>query len=195
MGNAMENNEYELALEKARLELSELLAAKNEIELRILRLTGTVESLRALCSNEPKSFQAEVRGLGLTDAIRRILESSNFAMSPTQVRAVLMASHFDLSEQSNPMASIHSVLKRLVEAGEVVPDPSDGRGTTYLWLTPLRRALLQEVEDRKRYIQQAFAGKRFKLDPTPAEKADNQISATEVLANLRCQTKSNKESK
>jgi hypothetical protein len=158
------NDEYKAALDKAEKELEDLVTGKELIEKRILNLTATVESLRVLCGVQPISFQQELRGIGLTDAVRRILESSNTSLSPTQIRSILLAARFDLSDQSNVMASIHSVLKRLTEAGEIIRDQI-GEETVYLWLTPLRRALLKEAEDRRRFRREAFV--ETKVGPAP----------------------------
>jgi hypothetical protein len=76
------------------------------------------------------------------------------------------------------MASIHSVLKRLTEAGEIIRDEIGGE-TVYLWLTPLRRALLKEAEDCRKYRREAFVGIRS-VAPAPPDlpfletKSDSQ---------------------
>jgi hypothetical protein len=157
-------DEYKAALERAEEELENSVRQKEIIERRILNLAMTIKSLRALCGVKPPSFQEELPGLGLTDAIRRVLEFSDNPLTPTQVRSILTAARFDLSDQSNVMASIHSVLKRLTDAGEILRDQIEEE-TVYLWLTPLRRALLKEAEDRGKYLRDAFPGVKIPVPP------------------------------
>ena len=56
--------------------------------------------------------------MGLTDAVRLALRSG-VPMSPMEVRERLLAIGVDLSIYSSDLAVIHTVLKRLNEAGEI----------------------------------------------------------------------------
>lgn len=51
--------------------------------------------------------------LGLTDKIRRLLLFNPKFVSPTQVRDWLVANGHDFGQQENPLASIHTILKRI----------------------------------------------------------------------------------
>jgi hypothetical protein len=64
---------------------------------------------------------------GFTDSIRQLIRLNSSGFTPTELRDALTAEGFDLSSQSNVMASIHSVLKRLVKNREVVTE-QDWRG-------------------------------------------------------------------
>lgn len=56
---------------------------------------------------------------GLTDGCRMVLMASGRPMKPPEVRDALTACGFDLSKYANELAAIHTVLKRLNEAGEL----------------------------------------------------------------------------
>jgi hypothetical protein len=59
-------------------------------------------------------------------------------MTPTEVRDRLLAIGVDLTIYTNELAVIHTVLKRLNEAGEVRILPAAGGKHAYLWATPPR---------------------------------------------------------
>jgi hypothetical protein len=63
---------------------------------------------------EPVKFEGT-----LADACRTVLQTTMKPMSPMDVRDGIVALGYDLSDKSNPMASIHSVLKRLDESRNV----------------------------------------------------------------------------
>jgi hypothetical protein len=66
-----------------------------------------------------------------------------------QVRATLQGMGYDLSSQSNPMASIHSVIRRLLEKGEIEPNGDPDMGG-YRWKpTPGEAAMREAMRRRK----------------------------------------------
>jgi hypothetical protein len=56
----------------------------------------------------------------LTDACRVVLKNAGKAMTPTEVRDRLEAIGMDLTKYSNSLAAVHTVLKRLNQAQEVL---------------------------------------------------------------------------
>jgi hypothetical protein len=54
-------------------------------------------------------------------------------MTPVEVRDALVNSGFDLSAYSNPLAAIHTILKRLTKTEDVRPAIIDGDQTVYQW--------------------------------------------------------------
>jgi hypothetical protein len=79
--------------------------------------------------------------LSITDAVRRALRTG-LPMTPIEVRERLLAIGVDLSSYSNDLAVIHTVLKRLNEAGEVRVIPRPNGKTDYLWERPVRAAAI-----------------------------------------------------
>jgi hypothetical protein len=92
----------------------------------------------------------------MTDSIRAVFrEVYPKGLTPTQVRDKLIANGFDLSTQANPMASIHSVIKRLLTAGEIEPwtdgAPASGayRRTEQITATEAALAQAQALTQRR----------------------------------------------
>ena len=74
-------------------------------------------------------------------------------MTPVDVRDRLLAIGVDLSVYANELAAIHTVLKRLNEAGEIRLVPRAGGKAAYLWQVPPRAvAIGPEVAE---YLRQS----------------------------------------
>jgi hypothetical protein len=74
--------------------------------------------------------------VGFTDTIKQIYRRAYpDGVMPLQVRATLQGMGYDLSTQSNPMASIHSVVRRLIASGEIEPNGNPDFGG-YRWKQP-----------------------------------------------------------
>jgi hypothetical protein len=70
---------------------------------------------------------------GFTDSVRHVLHNiPSQALTAKKVRDLLRGAGFDLSSYTNPLASIHTILKRLAERGEVVVGESNGE-VHYRW--------------------------------------------------------------
>lgn len=132
----MSKIDYQKALLAAQSDIQQLLAQRTDIDARIAQLKSTVEHLSALLQEVPK-FDATLwgrisdtsEGLGITDAIRQILQEGKMPFTALQVREALQQSGLDM-DYANTMAVIHNTLNRLEKQGEVVrfDNPS---GTIY----------------------------------------------------------------
>jgi hypothetical protein len=70
---------------------------------------------------------------GFTDSVRNVLRNvPSQALTAKKVRDLLRGAGFDLSSYTNPLASIHTILKRLAERGEVEVSESSGE-VRYRW--------------------------------------------------------------
>lgn len=81
---------------------------------------------------EPQDDTIVVQGVDnmeLADAIREVLKVSEQYRTPRGIRDSLRASEYDLTQHPNALASIHGVLKRLAESGEV--EQLNFKGKTY----------------------------------------------------------------
>lgn len=110
----MAPEQYRQALDAAIREYEALGARRREIDERLAQLAQTIGSLNRLCG-----FVSSVPW-GLTDACRVILKNAGKPMTPTEVRDRLDSIGFDLSKYSNSLAAVHTVLKRLNAAKEVL---------------------------------------------------------------------------
>jgi hypothetical protein len=83
---------------------------------------------------------------GFTEGIRKVFRDAHpNALLPTDVRDRLIALGYDLSSQSNAMASIHSVIRRLLEAEEIERYGAANLGA-YRWKQPTPGELKRKLE-------------------------------------------------
>jgi hypothetical protein len=123
------SDDYRAALTAAIQEYESLGAKRREIDERLGQLAQTIGTLSRLLGLTPTV------PLGLTDACRLILRGG-LPMTPVEVRDRLMAIGLDLSVYSNDLSAIHTVLKRLNEAGEIRLIPRSSGKHAYLWQRP-----------------------------------------------------------
>jgi len=130
--------------EKALAELAELRAERDikesELEmlnLEIVNLEQAVSSLHPLGSDGTQIMAVGLRikgiaDMGLADACRAILQHAPTYRTAREIRDSLRDSGYRLEQHSNPLASIHGVLKRFVEAKEVELLETEGK-SRYRW--------------------------------------------------------------
>ena len=90
------------------------------------RLQQAISAITPLASEHPEDVLSKWLTAytpdpdsGLADAIREVLNTSQRYMTAIEIRDVLEASKYDLTQHSNPLASIHGILKRFEDSGEV----------------------------------------------------------------------------
>ena len=131
IGSRPLRDDYRRALKGAMEEYERLRGKRDELDTCLAQLEQTIGTLAALLKRE------SLPQAGFTDAIRTVLRASVEALTPRQVRDQLVASGFPLSEYSNPLASIHTVLKRLVRAREAHSFEGPPGTTQYWWNRPM----------------------------------------------------------
>src|SRR5688572_27367559 len=130
----MSTDDYRRALEAAVKEYEGLGEERRRIDERLGELAQTIATLSRLCG-----FAATVQW-GLTDACRTVLRYGGHAMTPIEVRDRLKSIGFDLKRYANDLAAVHTILKRLNEAGEI-RFMTDGAGAkSYIWEKPVKVA-------------------------------------------------------
>ena len=130
---------WKKVLDNAQKQLAEMRAERdildvrlNDLNTQIVQLEQVLSSLEPMASEAPHDDAVRVEGvahLELAHAIREVLKMSEQYRTPRGVRDSLKASGYDLDQHSNPLASIHGVLKRFAESGEV--DSLETKGKTY----------------------------------------------------------------
>lgn len=154
------------ALSAAREEHKELLTKRDELEAqraeidfelegvekRILQLQQTVASLSELTGEASRTLPIylpplDLNNLKLADACREILRSSKDYLTPIAVRDALLEQKYDLRPYSNPLASIHAVLKRLRDSNEVVRTAGSDGKAVYRWKFIIDPDVLKAVVD------------------------------------------------
>jgi hypothetical protein len=123
------NADYRAALEAAAKEYESLGEQRRKIDERLTQLAQTIGTLSRLIGLTPTV------PLSITDAVRLAIRAG-VPMTPMEVRDRLLSIGVDLSSYSNELAVIHTVLKRLNEAGEIRIIPKPGGKNQYLWAKP-----------------------------------------------------------
>lgn len=125
----MTDQNYREALNAAIREYEALGATKRDVDARLAQLAQTIGTLSRLVGLVPTV------PLGITDACRLVLRGGT-PMTPVEVRDRLLGIGVDLSIYTNDLSAIHTVLKRLNEAGEIRIVPRASGKHAYLWQAP-----------------------------------------------------------
>jgi len=151
----MTSADYRAALDAAIREYESLGTERRAIDKRLAELAQSIGTLSRLLGLTPTV------PLGLTDGCRLVLRAG-VPLTPVDVRDRLAGMGFDLSRYSSDLAAIHTVLKRLNEAGEIRIVPRHGK-PAYLWSAPpVAIAIGPEIAE---YIRQSGVGR----SETPAQ--------------------------
>ena len=119
-------NTYKQAYDKAKRELVLSLQKRDQLDQKIRKLKQSLRALGELCGSGPEEIEKLliVEGfaidsrMGFTDAIRRLLRSHKGPLHPTDIRDELLKVGIG-EDQVNLLSSVHTVLRRLVEGGEI----------------------------------------------------------------------------
>ena len=122
----MARETYKQAYATAKLDLLERLQKRDDLDQQIRKLKQTVKALGELCGAPAEELDKLllVEGFaidakpGFTDAIRRLFRIRQTALSPTDIREDLVKMGIGVG-QVNLLSSIHTVLRRMAEAGEI----------------------------------------------------------------------------
>ncbi len=104
--------------------IKERLEFEREIEDRdrqIAALNQTIRAIAPLIGEKPPemALDPELAASGMTDCVRAILSKATEPVTASEIRESLESLGFDMKSYSNPLATIHTVLRRLTESGEV----------------------------------------------------------------------------
>lgn len=117
----MDRTQLRGSLKSAQEELLKLYKQREEMDREIARTRQYVQTLWMMVSKEPhtrENMLFTVIGSNLTEAVRIVLSASTRPLDAPTIRDQVIKYGFELTS-SNPSASVHSVLKRLIEQGEV----------------------------------------------------------------------------
>lgn|SRR3989442_684094 len=162
------SNEYWIGVEKEarerletlRVMLDSLDVQRAERQNEILQLEQLIRSIAPFTSDHPLDavdkivnnfgIVSGVAGLDLAEACRKVLQENDRYMSPREIRDVLEVNDYDLAQHTNPLASIHGVLKRFINSGDVLT-MAEARGVVYKWNTsPFKHSPLKHIGQRGR---------------------------------------------
>jgi hypothetical protein len=134
---------WKAVYDKAFEHLAELHAERDTLDIQleevnkeIVQVEKVLSALTHLTASDTVISDSivvgDVSGLGLADACRKVLQASNTHRTARGIRDSLEASGYDLKQHKNHLASIHGVLKRLVDSGEVELLDMEGK-LRYRW--------------------------------------------------------------
>jgi len=130
----MASSDYKRAYESARKELADLLLEQEKIDKRLVIVRKSLQTFAELCANEGIEIDpsAEAAYLlehsTLADDIRAILNAHHgLFYRPSAIKDELQRLGHDLSQYGNSQSTIHMVLKRMVQSGDV-EEKKDGEG-------------------------------------------------------------------
>jgi hypothetical protein len=145
----MGNGDYRRAYETAASELEALLADQEKREARILSLRRTLNVLSTLCQQEGIDTTdldrryarlMEMVESTLTNDIYKIVKNSAVKLTASEIREELIRLGGSMAEGNNPLATIHAIANRLVEAGKLVEDAKEGKKAWRIEESVFRRA-------------------------------------------------------
>lgn len=112
-------------------EIKTLSVQEQAIRQRILKIARLVEANVSLL---PEGEQEQLLAVmddsmapgGLTDSVLRVMPAGKF-LSAVDVRNALLKTGYDFSGQSNPLASVHTTLRRLANGKKVLVEEQGGK--------------------------------------------------------------------
>jgi hypothetical protein len=123
---------YRRDLQARKRELAGLLKQRQAIDQKMAQLQPIINHLEGLCRElgdraaKENAVKVELT-TGLTELARVTLEEAYMPLSASEVKQRMEAKGFDFSKYSNPLASIHTVLQRLVKSHQVKVVPQKER--------------------------------------------------------------------
>ena len=128
-------SEYAADLKEALRQLLLMASEREQLETKIAKQKKRVAALYELVQTDEGS--AAISGLveGMTDACRVVFRAAEKPLLPAEVRDRVQA--LGLPPQANLLASVHTTIKRMKEAGELKEVAqaleSGGSGVAYVW--------------------------------------------------------------
>jgi hypothetical protein len=166
----MDNQDYHRMLYDAKQDLARDLVNRQKLDERIARKQALVTQLQNLCTElDHKQFEKQIDGVikknlkvGITEAARVILQENFFPMTPSELKKRIEDRKHNLAPYKNPLAVIHTVLKRLVQSGDVRTVPQPKGKNAYQWISATDKALSQLQNSNQPTIQKKGRPKESK---------------------------------
>lgn len=112
---------------KAYMEVEEITKKERELAYRKAKLNDTMKALRPLIFKEVW----DINTLNLSDAIRFVFSSTKRKLSALEVRSKLEDLSYSLDQFDNPLANIHTAIRRMVDTGELFPAEDENKKKTF----------------------------------------------------------------
>jgi hypothetical protein len=137
LSNTPVTKNYTTDLENAIRELLAMSSEKEQLETRIAKQKKRVAALYELVQTDEGSTALAGLVEGLTDACRVVFRAAEKPLAPSEVRDRVQA--LGLPRQANLLASVHTTIRRLEDAGEIrealdPTKPSGAMDAGYEWV-------------------------------------------------------------
>ena len=165
-------DKYVLAYRETIDDLSAQVDEKASLEERLEEVRSSIYKLRQIANSlssyrglDPKKEYPHLfvdnleLDQGITYRVRDCFKPG-VGLSATQVRdALVRSASFDLKDYKNPLATIHTILKRLMKAGElfVVPSEHEDEPTVYMMPPAETIPVAKRVTERLKKKRPAWA--------------------------------------
>ena len=144
---------YRRLLFQANQDLARHLVKRQQLDQKIARLQAVVGELDTLCAErDQNNFEKRVErvikadlAVGITESARVILKENFFPLTASEIKEKIEARKLNLARYSNPLAVIHTILKRLVQGGEVRIVPQGKGKKAFQWVSTADK-LLSELQ-------------------------------------------------
>ncbi len=152
---------YHRTLFEAKQDLARCLVKRQKIDHKVARLQAVISDLENLCAElDQKDFEKRVDRVikadltvGITESARVILKEKFFPVTASELKESIEARKHNLSPYSNPLAVIHTVLKRLVQSGDVRVVPQAEGKKAYQWISSTDKALSELQKSSQPAVQ------------------------------------------
>jgi len=165
----MAKRNYHRMLYDAKQNLAELLVQRQKLDQEIARAHTVVTELQNLCADQDQRnfwrgaervIKADLK-VGITDAVRVILQENFFPMTAVDLKKQIEARKLNIQRYANPLAVIHTVLKRLIQSGDVkVVAPINGL-KAYQWISSTDKALSELEKSSETVVEKRGRSKEF----------------------------------
>ena len=169
---------YRRDLQVRKRTLARLLKQRQQIDAQIAGLQPIISHLEGLCrelgDRTAKETIAKVElTTGLTELARISLQEAVLPLSASELKKRMEDKGFDFSKYSNPLASIHVVLQRLVKSGQVKVIPQKSGKKAYQWITLMDnlRSVLEKAGEIANRQTQPTEARRRGTENEPAKRS------------------------
>ena len=135
----MKADDYRKTLNGIRAELEEFYGREAELEQNLIEVREHIEGLVDASKSLARIVgeEQEEAFIGITEATRKILRAGRHRVwAPKTVRTRLRKKEFPLEKYKNPLAVVHTTLRRLEKQGEIRTTKKNGK-TFYRWVNPI----------------------------------------------------------
>ena len=146
-----------------------MVSEREQLETKIARQKKKVAALYELVQADEGSTALSGLVEGISDACRVVLRAAGKPLFPAEIRDGIQG--LGLPPQANLLASVHTTIKRMKDAGEVKevskPIETGGMGVAYQWVEEVRMVSLSALLAPTDPVHKLAEGARFPKAPIP----------------------------